>query len=114
MQLNAIRILSPASVGPILDRSRILHTTGIVFRNVDRVSRGAPKTTDDRRQHESSRNRGMEVRGIIEEMRGMRHVGHGIAIRERDEERGCIFSSVQDLEKYKIFNEKFKNLMNIN
>jgi len=56
----------------------------------------------------------MEVRGIIEEMRGMRHVGHGIAIRERDEERGCIFSSVQDLEKYKIFNEKFKNLMNIN
>jgi len=56
----------------------------------------------------------MEVRGIIEEMRGMRHVGHGIAIRERDEERGCISSSVQDLKKYKIFNEKFKNLMNIN
>lgn len=55
--------------------------------NVTYVSRDAPKTTDERRQRESSRNRGTATatrgRGVTRQTQGMRCVNQSVTIERR-------------------------------
>lgn len=62
--------------------------------NVTYVSRDAPKTTDERRQRESSRNRGTATaargRGVTRQTQGMRCVNQSVTIeRRRKRGKGC-------------------------
>jgi len=55
------RIKISVSPVPFIRANPPTHHGDRVSKRIARVSRGVPKTTDDRRQHESSRNRGMEA-----------------------------------------------------